>query len=870
MSFCYAFQGMKITKKTFVKILKWILISLSSLIGCFIIFAFIIHFFYQDKIKNFIVDELNKNLRTEIKVDKIDLSLFSKFPYASLHFQGFYAKDAIERKQKDTLLYAQHLFLNFNIIDIFREQYKIKTIEVDYAVLKMNVYKDYSDNYTFWKESKDTTDTKFELLLKKIICKDVRVNYWYAPLKQYYEFDIINGKLNGRITDDTFKSKLTADVNINKIQIDDWRFINSQQARIALSLFVNMNTEKYSITDGELCLGDMCFKTEGFIDNDPEKVGLDLTIQGDAIDLPAFIEEMPEQLRAYMDGYKSRGEISFVAVIKGDMGAGMFPYINVDCGMKNGTLTQKKQDITLNNISFNARFNNGENHDASTSRLIFENFSASMPQGSANGIFSVVNFNQPILKAEAHADLNISELLKFLNSSQIKDAEGKLTMNVMFNGRINNLSAFNPEDFINSKCHGKAQLINTSFTLAENNKKVNNIDGVFQFNNNDIIIDDFEAHIGSSDIKAEGYFRNALSYAFLPGQTLSVDAGLTSQSIGLDELLMSQVKKNDTIYKMEFPENINYNIELNVKNLKFEKFEAKRFSGKISLKNKVMKAENVFFESCDALVNVSATIDGRKKGLFLTQVNAKVQNANIRSMFYQLDNFGQQELTEKNINGNLTTTIDFLCAFDSVLNIDLGSICAVADIAIDKGELIDYAPMQELSRYIKVSDLAHIKFETLQNKIEIKNRKITIPNMSIRSSAINIEASGTHTFDNVIEYHLRILLSELLGKKARQAKKENEEFGYVEDDGLGKTALYMKITGTVANPNISYDSKKVYEKNKNAVKEDIKNTFQKIGEELFRKNDTIKDLQTPKEKEKLNKLKKKKSDDEIIDGFKLE
>lgn len=861
---------MKITKKILVKILKWVALSLASLLGGFIIFALIIHFFYQDKIKNIIVEELNKNLRTEIKVDKIDLSLFSKFPYATLHFHGFYAKDAIERKQKDTLLYAQHLFFNFNIIDIFREQYKIKTIEVEDAVLKMKVYKDYSDNYTFWKESEDTTNTKFELVLKKIICKNVRVNYTYVPLKQFYEFDIIDGKLNGRITDDTFKSKLTADVNINKIMIDDWRFIYSHKAHLALSLLVNTNTEKYSISDGELCLGDMCFKTEGSIDNDPEKVGLDLVIQGDAIDLPAFIEEMPEQLRAHLEDYESSGEMSFVAVIKGDVGEDVLPYINVDCGLKNGTLTQKKQDVALKDISFNARYNNGEKHNAASSRLVFENFSASMPQGTANGILSVINFEEPVLKAEAHADLNISELVKFFNIKQVKEAEGNLTMNVMFNGRIKNLSAFNPEDFINSKCHGKAQLKNMSFTITENNKKVNNINGVFQFNNNDIIIDEFEAHIGNSDVKAEGYFRNALSFAFLPQQTLSIDAGLTSESLGLDELMMSQVKKNDTIYKMEFPEDINYNVELNVRKLKFEKFEAKRLSGKISLKNKVLKAENVFFESCDASVSASATIDGRKKGAFLTQANVKILNANIRSMFYQLENFGQQELTDKNINGNLTTTIDFLCTFDSILNIDMGSICAVADIAIDKGELIDYAPMQELSRYIKVSDLAHIKFETLQNKIEIKDQKITIPTMSIRSSAINIEASGTHTFDNVIEYRLRILLSELLGKKARQAKKENEEFGYIEDDGLGKTALYMKITGTVDNPDVSYDSKKVYEKNKNAVKEDLKSTFQKIGEELFRKNDTIKEVQLPQDKEKPEKLKKKKKDDEIIDGFKLE
>jgi len=64
-----------------------------------------------------------------------------------------------------------------------------------------------------------------------------------------------------------------------------------------------------------------------------------------------------------------------------------------------------------------------------------------------------------------------------------------------------------------------------------------------------------------------------------------------------------------------------------------------------------------------------------------------------------------------------------------------------------------------------------VKFATLKNQIEIKDKVISFPAMDIKSSAINIQASGTHTFDNVINYRLRILLSELLSKKARKAKK---------------------------------------------------------------------------------------------------
>ena len=83
---------------------------------------------------------------------------------------------------------------------------------------------------------------------------------------------------------------------------------------------------------------------------------------------------------------------------------------------------------------------------------------------------------------------------------------------------------------------------------------------------------------------------------------------------------------------------------------------------------------------------------------------------------------------------------------------------------------------------------------------------------------------------------------------------------------LFRSTLFIKITGTVDNPVISYDTKGVFEKNKNDIKKDFQQTIKKIGEELFKKNDTINSLKTEKEKIK----KKKKKEDEILEDFKIE
>ena len=64
----------------------------------------------------------------------------------------------------------------------------------------------------------------------------------------------------------------------------------------------------------------------------------------------------------------------------------------------------------------------------------------------------------------------------------------------------------------------------------------------------------------------------------------------------------------------------------------------------------------------------------------------------------------------------------------------------------------------------------------MKNEIYISDRMVTIPEMAIHSSAFNISVSGQQTFDNVFEYRLNVLLSEVLFNKARKRKKEIDEF----------------------------------------------------------------------------------------------
>ena len=241
-------------------------------------------------------------------------------------------------------------------------------------------------------------------------------------------------------------------------------------------------------------------------------------------------------------------------------------------------------------------------------------------------------------------------------------------------------------------------------------------------------------------------------------------------------------------------------------------------------------------------------------------------------MFLQLNNFGQTTLQENNIKGYATADLDFSGSWSNALDPNLKSIKSNINLTIDRGELIDFKPLLSLSKFVDIQDLQKIKFSNLKSNIEIKDKTIFLPSTSIKNSALNIIFWGTHSFENDINYHIELLISELLAKKR---KDKDEEFGPVENDPDNKRSAFILMTGTVDKPIIKYDRKGLKENIKKDIKEEKQNLKQLLKEEfgLFKKDtsslkaneraDQAFELEKPNNKKpKITLEPKKKKDDD--------
>ena len=742
----------------------------------------VIGYFYGDEVKQYVVQEINKQLDTEVSVKNIDFSVLKKFPYASLEFSDVIAKEAVIRiGPKDTLFYAGKIFLQFNIVDIFKKKYHIKKIEINNAYAMPVIDEKGNDNYHFWKASEDdTSGNAFSFALERVLLKNIKVVYSNEASGQNISFDINKTVLNGNFSNDKYDMSFNSDLFVNHLLFEKINYMKEQNIKLDMVLTVNNKNNSYSISKGIMVVSQLKFDVLGKVFSVDDGTGLDLAINGKDMDIPAIFSLLPEKYKSIAKDYSSNGVFYFESTLTGEITPHTNPSFNAEFGITNGEVFQKSASIKLRNVNLKGRYGTGKQNRMETNFIEVNEFTATLGKGKLSGNFGIENFSSPKIHLSTVSEIDLAELQDFIQLDTIQAVRGNLKIDATFWGNIKDPKNYTIEDFKRSRTSGQMNFSDMKFAIKGNALDYNNINGQFLFDNNDIIINNLIGNISSSNFELKGFFRNIISYFFIEEQKLTVDATLRSANINLDELLSANFSPgSDSTYNLRFSKNAGFYLTVDIDKLTFRKFEGKNINGKIILKDEKFLANPVSLQAMDGEVTAAGIIDGSDGATFLITCDATVKNIDIQKLFYQFENFGQNIMEDKHIKGVAFANIGFVSVMNSNLQIDPDKIYTHASLSIEKGELINFEPMKELSSFIKVSELEHIKFSSLKNEIEIRNQEIYIPKMEVNSNALNISISGSHTFNNEIDYRFKVLLSDLLAQKARKAKKENEEFGFM-------------------------------------------------------------------------------------------
>jgi hypothetical protein len=165
----------------------------------------------------------------------------------------------------------------------------------------------------------------------------------------------------------------------------------------------------------------------------------------------------------------------------------------------------------------------------------------------------------------------------------------------------------------------------------------------------------------------------------------------------------------------------------------------------------------------------------------------------LQTMLAQCESFGQEVITDANMRGRLNGRVVLWAYWDEAGTFDMKRLRALADVQATNGELLKVKMFEDFSTFVHLDDLRRIKFTDLQNYLEIKNERLYLPVMLIQSNALNMTLSGEHTFENDIDYKIKINAGQVL---LNRLKKHDSDLDPLPEK-KGFFNLYYTIVGNL-------------------------------------------------------------------------
>ncbi len=804
--------------------------------------------FYEKEVKQLIVTELNKRVDTRIAVEEFDFSVIRHFPYASFDLKNVVIDEVTLSEKKDTLLYSKRISLLFNVMGMFSNNISVKKILVTDGFTNIKIDGNGKGNYHFWKKPDDSTTTS-ALDLQKIGLKNVYVKYSDKKSEEYYGLLSKSGVLAVKIQGDQFSVNTQGDLFVDRIIVGSRNYVDHKEVSLNTLLTVNTKQGIYRFENGSVIIGGIKFLVNGKVTDTDKDLLLDIAIKSDGTDMRKLMAVIPPDLTASIQQkYKSKGEFVFSSLVKGNISQRKNPDVKIDFKLKDASIESDETSLDKINLSGNYTYSG----KTKKGDLNIPSLTAYLGGHKITASIKLSDLPDAYLSMTAKTQLNLSELRPLLNADTIESLSGDMAMNISYSGKVRELSNVKRGDLYKITASGDVDVKNVNFRLKNNPLVFSGMSGNFSLHNNDVYIKDFKGKVSSTDFRLGGVFRNFISFLLIPGQPGDLQARLNSSVVDLDELLVnkSAASSGDTSYLMKFNPRLVCKLDVEIGRLTFRRFSAEKISGGVNLNNQVISGNNLQFASMGGNLYMDGMINASRRDSLTMSYDVKCSNVDITRLFFEMENFDQQTMTDKNLKGRLSADVQFTSKWSNDLTLNSKSVKSTANITIDNGELNNFAPIHAIGKYIHVSDLDHIRFSTLKNTVSISDRKIYIPNMTINSSAMNISGNGTHDFDNIVDYHIEMLLSEVLGKKM---KSNMTEFGEVEDDGLGRTKLFLSMKGPVMDPSFAYDHKAAGKKIKNdiaAEKQNLKGILKKeFG--LYKNQQSV---QVPQQKKKTEEM----------------
>lgn len=797
-----------------MKRLKKILIYTAFALAVLFASAAISVFLFKDKIIQRFVTEANKHLNTPVKIGKIDVSMFDDFPHLAIVLTDVYVEDS--HPGIYPLLTAQRMAFTLSPVQLWKGNYSIRGLSITGSETNLRINAAGKANYIILKETQGDGTGAVQFDLRNVRLGNTIVSYLDQQADQHHVFNSEKLTASIVVTGDLYNITAKGDVITEQIGVGKTLFLTNKTFEVDAQVdyddekkIVDFNSSVLKIARSKFEIGgNYTFKDKNLID---------LTAAGKDTDIQTLLSLLPDETSKKLKQYRSDGDVFFNLSLKGEISDRKSPFISASFGCKDATLYHPDYQSRISKANLNGSFASPSLTDFSDARLFLKDMEGELNGKMFTGNLGISQFNDPYIALDFKGELDAASVNNFYPIPEVKELTGLIDVDIMFEGKTSLLKKKATAQKVQT--NGAVTLQNVNFNYGNQNIHFKDINGTLQFNNNDLALSNVRGYFENSDFQLNGFFKNIITFLLFENQPIGIETDLKSNFLDLDQLFSIGFEEEESNeYQFRISPDLQLNFNCDVKAMKYKRFKPTNIKGDLLVKNQVAVSRNITMNTMGGALTLNGIVDAKNSKAIDVISTFILDGQHVDSIFYVFENFDQTFIEDKHLKGRAYANVELEMTLNEKLNLIAPTLIADISATIKNGELNNFEPLKALNKYLDDEGLSKLRFADLKNEIHIEKQTIYLPQMEVKSNVTTIQVSGTHTFDQHIDYRVAAPL--------RNKKKidPDEAFGAIEEDGSGKAKIFLKITGTTDDYDVSLD--------KDAVKKKIASDLKKEVQEL--------------------------------------
>ncbi|MEM1326745.1 MAG: AsmA family protein [Bacteroidota bacterium] len=835
--------------------MKKFLLRFLLIIGIFFAVVFgglaIILSFFEDTVSRKVVESINNNLTSELRIEDVDLTLFRSFPSASINLR----QTILEDINGDALLEAENVGFQFKVLSLLGESIKITTVLIENGALVVRYDKNGNANYDVFRsdeladnEQAEDAESSSDLAisLEEAILRNIEFIYENEQSDQYAYIVLDEADFTGEFGNNQFELISEADFQTRFVEYGEDRFLSDRHVYYNADILVNLDEGLYELKKVQVGVEENAFDLSGRVATTDDFTDFNVLIKNEEGDLGGVLQLLPASYAAYLQGFKSKGQYYFDALVDGRLSQTENPILEVKFGLEEGRISSPRLKDDFRDVSFDAVFSNGDRQRNSTARFEMPRMKGYFDNELVELKLNAYNFDDPSIDFALNGTLPLDAVYGLFGRENITGGSGEVEVkDLEVRGKLSDMQQSNRIDRVEAS--GLLQFDDARLDFIEDRVTIDRGDILLE--GNSIVMKEIKIEGAGSEIYLDGSCYNLIPVLFADSLNskraeLEFEANLNAPEMDLDRLIAlttTSVEEEDVTEEVydsiqvagaqqreQFTQFLKGSFNANIEEFNYEKVEGEDFKGRLQFDNNELSIVGNT-KAMEGSFDLSGTMYFEQQPRLKAKLIAK--NIDAYEFFHQSENFGQDILTDQNIRGTMNTNMVVYAFWDEQMNFDYERLRVLAGIGIEEGELNDFELFESFSTFIKMKDLERVRFQDMQNWLEINNERIYIPVMFIQTNAINLTLNGEYTFDYAYDFNIRVNAGQVA---ANRLKRHDPDLVALPAKRKGFFNLYYKVTGQddafdyeMANKEVKRDFERS-ERRKNQIRESLLAEFQNI------------------------------------------